>query len=56
MEFLDQVNKDSFVIVNGSKVIYALYDINTHGHNLQIDDTPIVNGKLVDVRGKQGMA
>jgi len=45
--------KDSFVIVNGSKVIYALYDINTHGHNLQIDDTPIVNGKLVDVRGSK---
>jgi len=45
--------KDSFVIVNGSKVIYALYDINTHGHNLQIDDTPIVDGKLLDLKGNK---
>lgn len=45
--------KDSFVIVNGSKVIYALYDINTHGHNLQIDDTPIVDGKLLDLKGSR---
>jgi len=45
--------KDSFVIVNGSKVIYALYDINNHGHNLQIDDTPIVDGKLLDLKGNK---
>ena len=45
--------KDRFVIVNGSKVIYALYDINTHGHNLQIDDTPIVDGKLLDLKGSR---
>ena len=42
-----------FIIVNGAKVIYAPYDINTHGHNLQIDDTPIVDGKLLDLKGNK---
>jgi len=46
-------NDKEFIIVNGAKVIYVSYDINTHGHNLQIDDTPIVDGKLLDLKGNK---
>jgi len=40
-----------FIIVNGAKVIKAEYRMVKH--DIEISDTPIVNGKLVDVRGSK---
>lgn len=44
-------NDKEFIIVNGAKVIKAEYRMVKH--DIEISDTPIVNGKLVDVRGSK---
>jgi len=45
--------KDSFVIVNGSKVIYVSYNARESEYVLTIDDNPLVGGKIIDAKGNK---
>ncbi len=44
--------KDSFVIVNGSKVINVQHSFGSP-HTIKVKDTPIIDGKLLDLKGSK---
>ena len=46
-------NDKEFIIVNGANVIKAEYDLITHKYKITKETTPIVDGKLLDLKGNK---
>ena len=46
-------NDKEFIIVNGANVIKAEYDSITHKYKITKETTPIVDGKLLDLKGSR---
>ena len=46
-------NDKEFIIVNGANVIKAEYDSITHKYKITKETTPIIDGKLLDLKGSK---